>query len=73
MLFCTFGGGVIAHLSLLRPAAALCCARQEQYWQRGFKEVITPNIYNVKLWERSGHWQNYQVRWRRWPDEPVVG
>ena len=22
--------------------------------------MITPNMYNTKLWERSGHWQNYQ-------------
>lgn len=30
-----------------------------QYWKRGFKEVITPNIYNSKLWEISGHWEHY--------------
>lgn len=29
------------------------------YRQRGFTEVISPNIYNIKLWETSGHWQNY--------------
>jgi threonyl-tRNA synthetase len=23
-------------------------------------EVISPNMYNVKLWETSGHWQNYK-------------
>lgn len=22
--------------------------------------VITPNMYNSKLWETSGHWQNYK-------------
>lgn len=21
---------------------------------------MTPNVYNVKLWEKSGHWQHYQ-------------
>ncbi|KAI8320317.1 YIL078Wp-like protein [Martensiomyces pterosporus] len=31
-----------------------------QYWQRGFEEVITPNMFNTKLWEQSGHWANYQ-------------
>ncbi|KAN0063845.1 threonyl-tRNA synthetase [Thecaphora frezii] len=31
-----------------------------QYRQRGFDEVITPNMYNSKLWETSGHWQNYK-------------
>jgi len=32
---------------------------REQYWARGFQEVISPNMYNVKLWETSGHWQHY--------------
>lgn len=31
-----------------------------EYWKRGYEEVITPNMYNSKLWETSGHWQNYQ-------------
>ena len=31
-----------------------------EYTKRGFQEVVTPNMYNTKLWERSGHWQNYQ-------------
>jgi len=30
-----------------------------EYWKRGFQEVITPNIYNTKLWEISGHGQHY--------------
>lgn len=30
-----------------------------EYWERGFQEVITPNMYNSKLWETSGHWQHY--------------
>ena len=39
------------------------------YWRRGFHEVITPNMYNVKLWERSGHWQNYQENMFSFPIE----
>ncbi|GMM37607.1 threonine--tRNA ligase [Saccharomycopsis crataegensis] len=31
-----------------------------QYHKRGYQEVITPNMFNTKLWETSGHWQNYQ-------------
>ncbi|KAJ2018462.1 threonyl-tRNA synthetase [Coemansia sp. S16] len=31
-----------------------------KYWQRGFEEVMTPNMFNVKLWEQSGHLQNYE-------------
>ncbi|XP_036399389.1 threonine--tRNA ligase 1, cytoplasmic-like [Megalops cyprinoides] len=32
---------------------------REEYWRRGFQEVASPNIYNSKLWETSGHWQHY--------------
>ncbi|KAH3667865.1 hypothetical protein WICMUC_005265 [Wickerhamomyces mucosus] len=31
-----------------------------QYKKRGYDEVITPNMYNSKLWETSGHWANYK-------------
>jgi len=34
------------------------CIKRE-YRKRGFQEVITPNMYNAKLWEKSGHWQHY--------------
>ncbi|XP_057300537.1 threonine--tRNA ligase 1, cytoplasmic-like isoform X2 [Hydractinia symbiolongicarpus] len=32
---------------------------REEYRNRGFQEVVTPNIYSTKLWETSGHWQHY--------------
>ncbi|XP_048483972.1 threonine--tRNA ligase 1, cytoplasmic isoform X4 [Plutella xylostella] len=32
---------------------------REQYRARGFHEVVTPNIYNAKLWQTSGHWAHY--------------
>merc|ERR1719216_515018 len=32
---------------------------REEYWKRGFQEVISPNIYNSKLWQTSGHWDHY--------------
>ncbi|KAJ3906263.1 tars protein [Lentinula edodes] len=31
-----------------------------EYSKRGYQEVISPNMYNSKLWETSGHWQNYK-------------
>jgi len=34
--------------------------QKSEYRKRGFHEVVTPNMYNTKLWETSGHWQNYQ-------------
>lgn len=32
---------------------------KEEYRKRGFHEVVSPNVYNSKLWETSGHWQHY--------------
>ena len=33
---------------------------RSEYWKRGYEEVGTPNMYNSKLWETSGHWQHYK-------------
>jgi len=33
---------------------------RQEYQKRGFQEVITPNIFNKKLWETSGHWYKYK-------------
>ncbi|MFT4311966.1 MAG: threonine--tRNA ligase [Candidatus Woesearchaeota archaeon] len=33
---------------------------REQYKLRGYKEVMTPQLFNKKLWEISGHWQHYK-------------
>ncbi|KAG7897984.1 hypothetical protein KL905_004303 [Ogataea polymorpha] len=38
----------------------LCDLLRTQYRKRGYEEVITPNMYNSKLWETSGHWANYK-------------
>ena len=32
---------------------------REQYRLRGFEEVITPNLFNMQLWETSGHAKHY--------------
>ncbi|PIK62169.1 putative threonine--tRNA ligase, cytoplasmic-like [Apostichopus japonicus] len=32
---------------------------RSEYKKRGYQEVVSPNIYNKKLWETSGHWQHY--------------
>lgn len=34
--------------------------QRKAYRNRGFQEVVTPNVFNTKLWETSGHWENYQ-------------
>jgi len=31
-----------------------------EYRNRGYSEVISPNMYNSALWERSGHWAHYK-------------
>jgi threonyl-tRNA synthetase len=33
---------------------------REQYLKRGYSEVITPTLYERKLWETSGHWEHYK-------------
>jgi len=37
----------------------LCDLVRAQYKVRGFHEVITPNIFNVKLFKTSGHYSKY--------------
>lgn len=33
---------------------------REQYRVRGYQEVLSPNIFNLKLWKTSGHYLNYK-------------
>jgi threonyl-tRNA synthetase len=33
---------------------------REEYWKRDYKEVITPQMFDKKLWEISGHWEHYK-------------
>ncbi|RYP30070.1 hypothetical protein DL767_006421 [Monosporascus sp. MG133] len=33
---------------------------RQQYWKRGYQEVVTPNMYNSELWKTSGHWDFYK-------------
>lgn len=32
---------------------------RQEYRKRRYKEVITPNMFNCTLWEKSGHWEHY--------------
>ncbi|KAH0810890.1 hypothetical protein GEV33_011898 [Tenebrio molitor] len=32
---------------------------KKEYRKRGFQEVVSPNIFNAKLWQVSGHWAHY--------------
>jgi len=33
---------------------------REKYCEYGYEEVITPQIFDVELWKRSGHYDNYR-------------
>ncbi len=33
---------------------------RSEYYDRGYKEVLTPNIFDKALWETSGHWSKYK-------------
>lgn len=33
---------------------------REKYWEYEYEEVVTPNLYNFELWERSGHAEHYK-------------
>jgi threonyl-tRNA synthetase len=35
-------------------------AVREQLDKRGYQEIKTPNLLDVELWHRSGHWDNYR-------------
>ena len=51
---------------------------RSEYQKRGYQEVQSPNMYDVELWKRSGHWQHYQddmfsldVEKRKWALKPM--
>lgn len=33
---------------------------KEKYWEYGYDEVSSPNIYNFELWKKSGHADHYK-------------
>ena len=39
---------------------ALLDLMREKYRAYGYEEVITPQIFDVELWKRSGHYDNYR-------------
>jgi threonyl-tRNA synthetase len=51
---------------------------RDQYWKRGYEEIITPNIYNLDLWHKSGHALHYKdamfcfnVEGQEWAMKPM--
>lgn len=48
------------------------------YWKRGYDEIITPNIFNLDLWHKSGHALHYKdamfcfdVEGQEWAMKPM--
>ena len=48
------------------------------YWDKGYDEIITPNIYNLDLWHQSGHAMHYkdamfsfEVEGQEWAMKPM--
>jgi len=33
---------------------------KQEYRKRGYMEVMSPNMFHAKLWQTSGHWENYK-------------
>jgi len=51
---------------------------QGHYWDRGYDEIITPNVYNLDLWHQSGHAMHYKdamfcfdVEGQEWAMKPM--
>ena len=74
MWWCTVSGIVVVHIPfvhafrvsiatplecVLTVCHVVCIVVQGEYRRRGYQEVVSPNIYNSKLWVTSGHWQHY--------------
>jgi len=38
----------------------LISTMRSEYVTRGYDEIVTPLIFDKKLWETSGHWQHYR-------------
>lgn len=48
------------------------------YWDRGYDEIITPNVFNLDLWHKSGHAMHYKdamfvfdVEGQEWAMKPM--
>ncbi|KAL9065587.1 MAG: hypothetical protein Q9161_008143 [Pseudevernia consocians] len=51
---------------------------RSEYQKRGYQEVQSPNMYDVDLWKRSGHWQHYrddmfslEIEKKKWALKPM--
>ena len=45
---------------------------RSEYYKRGFQEVVSPNVFNSKLWQTSGHWDHYSENMFKFESEKEV-
>ncbi|KAF5026766.1 hypothetical protein F66182_1120 [Fusarium sp. NRRL 66182] len=53
-------GSAFFNIHGARTYKALMNLIQDEYEERGFDEVKTPNMYKSDLWKISGHWGHYE-------------
>ncbi len=53
-------GAALWHPKGMAIYSALEDLRREENAKRGYAEVKTPLVWDVELWKRSGHWDNYR-------------
>ena len=53
---------LISNVEILNYEGGHACAQfiREKYWEHEYEEVVTPNIYNMELWNTSGHAEHYK-------------
>lgn len=51
---------------------------RKHYWNKGYTEIVTPNMYNLDLWHKSGHalhykdaMFNFEVEGQEWALKPM--
>lgn len=51
---------LILNLPRQPPPSPISQLMREKYWKYGFEEVVTPNMFNMELWNTSGHAAHYK-------------
>lgn len=56
----------------MRVYDALVDYIKEEYWNRDYDMVKSPNVFSQELFETSGHWQHYREDMFHWKEEQEV-
>lgn len=44
---------------------------RNEYIKRNYQEVITPNVFDSRLWQKSGHWEHYKEHMIKFKDDDM--